>query len=108
MPSSELSVVFCYTYVLYSDVSNSYYIGFYIGFTKDLRQRLAEHNKGLNFSTKPSRPWQLLYYEAHTNELVAKRREKYLKTTAGSRALNRMLREKLAELKNVSQQKVYY
>ena len=104
MPSSELSVVFCYVYVLHSTASNS----FYVGFTHDLKKRFAEHNKGLNFSTKPNKPWALIYYEAHTNEADAKRREKYLKTTAGDRALHRMLREKLMELKNLSPQKVYY
>jgi putative endonuclease len=104
MPSSELSVVFCYTYVLYSEKSRS----FYVGFTHDLKKRLAEHNKGLNFSTQPYRPWQLIYYEAHTNETDARRREKYLTTTAGDRALHRMLLEKLTELKNLNQQKVYY
>lgn len=104
MPSSELSVVFCYVYVLYSDTSGS----FYVGFTHNLLERLAEHSKGLNFSTKFHKPWQLLYYEAHTNEDDARRREKYLKTSAGDRALHLMLRKKLAEMKNLSQQKVYY
>lgn len=104
MPSSELSVVFCYVYVLNSISSNS----FYVGFTRDLQRRLAEHNNGLNFSTKAYRPWSLVYYEAHTNEEDTKRREKYLKTSAGSQALNKMLREKLREVKNLSQQKVYY
>jgi putative endonuclease len=104
MPSSELSVVFCYTYVLYSDKSK----GFYVGFTTDLRKRLAEHNKGLNFSTQFYKPWELIYYEAHTSEVDARRHEKYLKTTAGDRALHRMLRDKLIKVKNLSQQKVYY
>ena len=104
MPSSELSVVFCYVYVLHSTASNS----FYVGFAHDLKKRLAEHNKGLNLSTKAYKPWTLIYYEAHTNESDARRREKYLKTTAGDRALHRILREKLTELKNLSRQKVYY
>lgn len=104
MPSSELSVVFCYVYVLHSDVNGN----FYIGFTHNLKKRFAEHNKGLNFSTKTYRPWKLIYYEAHTIESDARRREKYLKTSAGHRALNRMLREKLIDLKNLSPQKVYY
>lgn len=104
MPSSELSVVFCYVYVLYSTANDS----FYVGFTHDLKKRFAEHNKGLNFSTKVSKPWILIYYEAHTNEADARRREKYLKTTSGDRALYRMLREKLMELRNLSPQKVYY
>ncbi|HET9850654.1 MAG TPA: GIY-YIG nuclease family protein [Candidatus Saccharimonadales bacterium] len=104
MPSSELSRVFCYVYVLYSEKSNN----LYVGFTHDLRARLAKHNNGLNFSTKPYRPWSLIYYEAHTKESDAKRRERYLKTTAGDRALRRMLREKLNGVKNLSRQKVYY
>jgi len=103
MPSSELSVVFCYTYILYSPSGNT----FYVGFTHYLRKRLAKHNNGLNFSTKFNAPWLLLYYEAHTDEVDARRRERYLKTTAGSRALHRMLSSKLAGLKNLNRQKVY-
>jgi len=98
MPSSELSVVFCYVYVLYSPVSDS----FYIGYTPDLKKRFAEHNKGLNFSTKFARPWQLIYYEAHTNEGDATRREKYLKTSAGHQAVRKMLKEELFTMKNLS------
>ncbi len=96
--------MFCYVYVLHSAASGS----FYVGITQDLRKRVAEHNKGLNFSTKAYKPWTLIYYEAHTNQADARRREKYLKTTAGDRALRKMLREKLAELKNLRSQKVYY
>jgi putative endonuclease len=104
MASSELSAVFCYTYVLYSPSADR----FYIGFTHDLRKRLAKHNNGLNFSTQFSKPWKLIYYESHLNENDARRREKYLKTTAGHQALQKMLREELAAVKNLNRQKVYY
>jgi putative endonuclease len=104
MPSSELSVVFCYVYVLKSVVNGSVYIGF----THDLRKRMAEHNKGLNRSTKAYAPWELLYYEAHRNEADARRRERYLKTTAGDRALKNMLREQLGQAGDLNRQKVYY
>ncbi len=104
MPSSELSVVFCYVYFLRSAANGS----FYVGFTHDLRKRMAEHNKGLNRATKPFIPWELIYYEAHRNETDARRRETYLKTTAGDRALHKMLREQFAELRDLNQQKVYY
>lgn len=103
MPSSELSGVFCYVYVLFSSAAGH----IYVGFSNDLKRRLAEHNIGLNFATKPYGPWELIYYEAHTSENDAKRREKYLKTTAGSRALNRILREKLSVMQNLNHQKVY-
>jgi len=91
MPGSENSAVimFFYVYVLQSKKSK----GLYIGYTNDLRKRLKEHNHGLNFSTKPYMPWQLIHYEAYLNEIDAKRREKYLKTNQGSRLLKRMLKE---------------
>lgn len=92
MPSSELSVMFCYVYALRSATTGK----FYIGFTHDLRRRVAEHTKGLNRSTKAyAGTWKLVYYEAHANEADARRREKYLKTTSGGRALRNMLREEL-------------
>lgn len=97
MPSSELSMMF-YVYVLSSISAPKKYIGL----SKDVHRRLKEHNNGLSPSTKPYRPWELIYFEAHTNEHDARRREKYLKTTAGRNALKRMLREKF------NQQKVYY
>lgn len=101
MPSSELSMVFCYVYVLYSPSNKT----FYVGYTFDLKKRFTEHNRGLSFSTKPYSPWQLIYYEAHTNEDDARRREKYLKTTAGGRAIQRILSEKLIDLRNLSNRK---
>ena len=96
MLGSELSVVFCYVYLLRSLKNGS----LYIGSTHDLKKRVAKHNKGLNFSTKPYVPWELLYYEAHRNEADARRREKYLKTTAGRQALRNMLKEQLRVGKN--------
>jgi putative endonuclease len=63
----------------------------YIGFTTDIDNRISEHNAGKNFSTKGSSNWKLLYYEAHTDKTDAHRRERYLKTTQGRRAIKAML-----------------
>lgn len=104
MPSSELSAAFFYVYYLYAPSHGE----FYVGFTNNLKRRVEEHNQGLNQSTKAYKPWKLIYYESHTNRDDARRREKYLKTTAGRQALRKMLREKLNELTDLSQQKVYY
>jgi putative endonuclease len=91
MPGSEnsASIMFFYVYVLQSIKTK----GLYVGYTSDLQKRLKEHNRGLNFSTKPYMPWQLIHYEAYLNEEDAKRREKYLETNQGSRLLKRMLKE---------------
>lgn len=78
-----------YTYVLQSTKSGDVYIGY----TTDLKRRFAEHNQGLNLSTKRYRPWKIIYYEACLNESDARRRERYLKTTQGGRLLKRRLKE---------------
>ena len=78
-----------YTYVLQSEKSEN----LYIGFTNDLKRRLQEHNQGSNISTKPYRPWKVIYYEACLNELDARRREGYLKKTQGYRLLKLRLKE---------------
>ena len=78
-----------YVYVIESVKSYN----LYVGFTKDLKNRLEEHNRGLNFSTRSYKPWQLIHYEMYINEEDARRREKYLKTSQGSRLLKRMLKE---------------
>ena len=81
--------MFYYVYVLQSKVNSS----LYVGYTKDLRKRLQEHNRGYNFSTRAYKPWKVIHYEAYINEEDTKRREHYLKTSQGSRLLKRMLKE---------------
>ncbi|MDP2820707.1 MAG: GIY-YIG nuclease family protein [bacterium] len=85
-----------YVYVLESIKNNN----LYIGYTTDLVSRIKEHNQGLNFSTKPEKPWKCIYYEACFNKNDAKRREKYLKTTQGQRLLKRRLKEYFYSKKN--------
>lgn len=91
MSGSETSKadIFCYVYVLESRKNGE----LYYGSTLDLKSRLKEHNRGLNRSTKPFRPWRLIYYEACLSEKDAKRREKYFKTNQGRRLLKRRLKE---------------
>jgi len=88
-PVVKIQMIMFYTYVLMSEKNNS----MYIGYSSDLRKRTGEHNQGLNKSTKPYIPWELIYYEACLNKEDAKRREKYLKTTQGRRLLKRRLKE---------------
>ena len=81
--------MFHVVYVLQSEIDG----GLYIGYTKNVKRRLVEHNRGLNFSTKSKKPWQLIFFEAYLDEKDAKRREGYLKTSQGARLLKRMLKE---------------
>jgi len=92
MPGSENSrkQAFFYVYIL---ESLSHPDELYIGFTKDLKRRLQEHNQKTTFSTKRYAPWKLIYYEACCDILDAERREKYLKTSQGRRLSKRRLKE---------------
>jgi len=67
----------------------------YIGYSSDLKRRLREHKIGGSASTKKRLPFKLLYYEAHSNEKDARRRERYFKTEKGKSTLRQMLREAL-------------
>ena len=78
-----------YVYVLKSQKTGS----LYMGFTRDLRKRVKEHNQKRTQATQSHTPLILIYYEACLNEKDAKRREHYLKTTQGGRLLKRRLKE---------------
>lgn len=64
---------------------------FYVGFTKDLKQRFDKHQKGLVDSTKDRRPLKLVYYEACLSRSDATKREKYFKTYHGRMFIKRRL-----------------
>ena len=83
------AIMFYYVYVLES----INYARLYIGYTLDIEARVEKHNRAVNFSTKSYAPWRLIFYEAYLNKQDALRREKYLKTSQGSRLLKRMLKE---------------
>ena len=80
-----------YTYVLRSFKDNQYYTGF----TKDLKQRFEQHQKGRIDSTKDRRPLELIYYEACLDQSDATKREKYLKTYYGKMFLKKRLKSYL-------------
>jgi putative endonuclease len=81
-----------YTYVIQSEKDKR----FYTGFTRDLRNRLNEHNSGKVASTKNRGPFTLVYYEACLNEQDATAREKYLKSGMGKRYLRNRLKRFLS------------
>ncbi len=80
-----------YTYVLQSEKDNK----FYVGFTKDLKLRFEQHNKGLVESTKNRIPFSLIYYEACLDQNDATKREKYLKSYHGRMSLKKRFKSYL-------------
>lgn len=85
-----------YTYVLKSVSGNH----LYVGCTKNIKRRLTGHNRQENFSTASFAPWIVVYYEAYLEREDAERREKYLKTSQGSRLLKRRLKAYFYKLRN--------
>jgi putative endonuclease len=81
-----------YVYVMQSKKDKQ----LYTGFTRDLQNRLQEHNEGRVSSTKERGPFELIYYEACLNEQDALAREKYLKSGMGKRYLKNRLKRFLS------------
>ena len=69
-----------YTYVL---ESLSYPGQRYVGYTSDLRARMAEHNRGKCRHTSKSRPWKVALYIAFESRDQAIHFERYLKSGSG-------------------------
>lgn len=71
----------------------------YIGYTNDLKRRVAEHNAGLSSATRHRRPLMLIYYEAYLDWPDAKNREKYLKGGNGRKQIKIQLKSILNRIK---------
>lgn len=70
-----------YVYIL----TNSDASKVYVGYTADLKRRLREHKNGSSYWTKRLDDPTLYYYEAYSDECMAKEREKKLKMHGSSK-----------------------
>ncbi len=68
-----------YTYILKNYKTNRYYIGY----AKDLKNRIKEHQTGRVLSTKSDLHYELEWYCAFRTEKQAVTFEKYLKSGSG-------------------------
>jgi len=64
-----------YTYILYSDLKDQYYVGY----TQNLELRLERHNSGWSRSTKAGIPWEIVYFEEFETKSEAINRESEIK-----------------------------
>jgi len=88
LPSQIFGQIMHYIYIIQSKKDKA----LYVGYTNDLRKRIKMHNLGEVFSTKPRRPFVLIYYEAHQNKNDALEREKFLKSGWGKNYIKRVLK----------------
>ncbi len=61
----------------------------YVGFTTDLKERMATHNAGGSVHTAKFKPWSLVTYLAFVDKRKAKEFEHYLKTGSGRAFANK-------------------
>ena len=65
----------------------------YVGLTNNLERRLLEHNKGYNKTTKPYKPFKLIYSEKFPSRPEARIKEKYLKGGSGKKFLRLLIKQ---------------
>lgn len=76
-----------YVYILKSKKDSSYYIGF----TKDLKQRLKEHNQHDSTYSSSKAPFIIEWYAGFKTKKLALDFEKYLKSSSGFAFRNKRL-----------------
>ncbi len=74
-----------YVYVLRSLMDAT----LYVGMSEDVVKRLDEHNRGKSQFTKAHQPWDLIYSELVGTRELARKREKYYKSTVGKNYLRK-------------------
>ena len=65
-----------YTYILYSEKTDSYYTGS----TSNIQDRIRRHNLGRSIYTKRGIPWKLVYYKTYNSKSEAYKAEMYIKS----------------------------
>ncbi len=76
-----------YVYVIKSQVDAR----LYKGLTKNVKERVLQHNTGKTKTTKGYIPWELVYFEKYQTIEEARKREKYLKSGVGREFLKSLL-----------------
>ena len=76
-----------YVYALKSCDSNNSYIGY----STDLKKRLADHNAGKSKHTAKFKPWEIVFYSAFSTKSKAIDFERYLKSASGKAFLRKRL-----------------
>ena len=70
----------------------------YVGLTSNLERRIKEHNEGKTKSTMAFRPWKIIYTQECDNRLLARKREKYLKSGCGKEFLKQNYKKSFDDL----------
>ena len=94
LPFAFLLDVF-YTYIIESEKT----MRWYYGFTKDLEQRIGNHNRGWNKSTRGRGPWKLIFVRPFEKAKEARELELYFKRTRNKDFIKNIFRAYFLPLK---------
>ncbi len=88
-----------YIYILYSQASDFYYVGY----TNDCSRRLKQHNESIsNTYTSKHRPWIIkALFECGNDEVEAMRLEKFIKKQKSKVFLQKLINSKTSELTGI-------
>ena len=81
-----------FTYILYSEKLNKYYVGS----TNDLLRRLADHNRGKTQYAKLGMPWELKYHEEFMSKTEAVGREIEIKKMKSRKYIEKLIASRIA------------
>lgn len=76
-------------YILKSKIKDRYYVGY----TNNLSEGLKKHNNGSNVSTRPHKPWEIIYSESFGDKRSAWLREQQIKSYKGGEAFRELIQK---------------
>lgn len=79
-----------FTYILYSEKLDRYYIGS----TEDIQKRLEAHNAGRSNYTRKGKPWVLKHTEVWPDKKTAQDRERFIKNKKSRVFIEQLIRTK--------------
>ena len=69
----------------------------YIGYTNDLERRLSDHNRGKSRSVRNRGPFEIIYKEVCSDEILAKERERQIKSYKGGEAFKKLIAQRVVD-----------
>ena len=69
-----------YTGYVLKSIDHNY---LYTGLTSNLKNRFLRHNSGREKTTRPYRPFEIIFTETFSTRIEARQKEKYLKSGFG-------------------------
>ena len=79
-----------YTYIIQSQMNGKYYTGS----CSNIDERIKRHNAGATPSTKPGRPWKLVYSESYQTNSEALKREREIKAKKSRKYIEFLINSK--------------